>query len=367
MPTRQDMQAGIYNPGPVILHRPVDERALLPAQARSTEEYPLTEAEEDKDAIIRVATFHRKEYDIALITIGAWSSSKIRLLFRDTFPSTPAASLGSLDRELPTEMLCAVIRYLDLSSMLRFRQVNRRARQLATAMPEYQVVTKYAMDALLALHKTLLAADFTLTDIRTALTTENCRFCGEFGGFVSLLGFQRCCFPCLQLAPELTVYLARNRNTKRLRDALVLRSLPGRYGLVETLVTKRSWLTATKPSNASRPSNYDRMLTGMALPHVDFGPREPRVEPGVCCNGCQVSIEKDELMRGDVEGYGIRQLRDRAYSREGYLGHFRWCREAQALWKASHGGTVPVRIPDEATWGRRLGFQRDNDLDSDDE
>ncbi|KAL2133610.1 hypothetical protein VTI74DRAFT_2048 [Chaetomium olivicolor] len=343
-----------------ILRSPVDERALLPAQARSKEAYALSETE-DKEAIIRVATFHRKEFDIALITFGARSSSLIRSLLREPFPSTPTASLGFLDR-LPVEVVCQIIRCFDVASLLRFRQANRRARQLMTTLPEYRVVTEYAMDSVLALYKTSIASHFTLTDILAALGTENCPLCGQFGGFVFLLAFRRCCFACLG-APELAVYQARTITNKRLQNVPVLRSIPGRYGLVETIVENRSWLTTKKPSNASRSAWFHGYLSATALPYADLHSRAPRVQRGLCCNGCQISAGKDRWMHGDLEGYGIRHLRNRVYSRDGYLEHFRWCREAQALWKASRGGTLPVEVPGEAVWGMRLPLlkYRDND------
>jgi hypothetical protein len=49
----------------------------------------------------------------------------------------------------------------------------------------------------------------------------------------------------------------------------------------------------------------------------------------------------------------IDQVRDRVYSRDGYMEHFKWCSFAQRLWQDSQGGTVPVQVPDWVTRGGR--------------
>jgi hypothetical protein len=104
------------------------------------------------------------------------------------------------------------------------------------------------------------------------------------------------------------------------------------------------------------------------MPHVDFSctingtsgrgnlniscdsapVRRHRVDHGVCCTGCYVRF----LWMYAIHGRHVfvwnaawdDKMRERLYSREGFLTHFRSCREAQQLWKASRGGTVAVKL-----------------------
>ena len=166
---------------------------------------------------------------------------------------------------------------------------------------------------------------------------------------------QRCCFPCIQLAPDFEAYRARKRGgrrrTENTRTAAagpgpVVRSVPGSYGMAETKCKERFWLTATKPTAKSNPKPLYRYMAATALPHVNFGTGgAAQVQHGVSCTGCQISVEKNVAMHGDIAGYDISDLRDRVYSRDGYLEHFKRRREAQILWGSSVGGTVSVRIP----------------------
>ncbi|KAK4157498.1 hypothetical protein C8A00DRAFT_40076 [Chaetomidium leptoderma] len=323
-----------------ILHQPVDERKILPAQARSNEPYPAGDTD-DRNAIIQVVTFHRRDYNLALVSFGPQSSSFIR----------------TLDR-LPCEINCETIRYLDAASVIAFRQANRHARQVVSTLPEYQAATQHAMDAILALYKIGIAAHFTPADIQTVLSIEKCPLCGEFGGFIFLPTLQRCCFPCLQLSPELRVY--RARKCKNVGGPVpVARSIPGTFGMAETECKQRLWLTPTKPMAKSNPKPIYRYMVATALPYVDLGAGGTQVQHGVCCTGCQISVEKNLAMHGDVPSYDISDLRDRVYSSDGYLRHFQWCQEAQTLWASSSGGTVPVKIPFGALKGGSFRSSKD--------
>jgi hypothetical protein len=143
------------------------------------------------------------------------------------------------------EVVWQILGPLDIGSLLSFRQVNRRARQMATAMPSYRLMAEHATDALIGLHKTVLAWKFTPADLQTTLSVSTCQtaWCTQFAGYVHLPNLARYCFHC-----------------------------------------------AYK---------------------------------------CMCSCWK---------------MRERLYSREEFLTHFRSCREAQQLWKASRGGTVAVKL-----------------------
>ena len=92
-----------------------------------------------------------------------------------------------------------------------------------------------------------------------------------------------------------------------------------------------------------------RFMAATALPFVD--PCTLEVQHGVCCKGCQIALEKGLIAAlGEAADFA---LRDRIYSFEGFIQHFKWCAEAQALWISSQEGTIPVKEP-EAT--RRGGY-----------
>jgi hypothetical protein len=125
---------------------------------------------------------------------------------------------------------------------------------------------------------------------------------------------------------------------------------------------RRYWLTATKPTAEGNRNPLYRSMAATALPYVDSrAGGAAQVQHGVSCTGCQISVEKNAAMRGDIAGYDISDLRDRVYSRDGYLEHFKWCREAQILWDSSVGGTVSVKIPFGARRGG--GFRSLDDPD----
>lgn len=85
-----------------------------------------------------------------------------------------------------------------------------------------------------------------------------------------------------------------------------------------------------------------------ALPYYDK--QTGRVEHGISCAGCQLAIEKDIIgTRGTKWGY---EARDKVYAQDGFLDHFRWCEQAQLLWRSSgEGKNQPPELPVSARTG----------------
>ncbi|KAJ5807710.1 hypothetical protein N7447_011166 [Penicillium robsamsonii] len=102
-------------------------------------------------------------------------------------------ALGSLDR-LPLELLFDTLYRLDMCSLFKFRQITLRSRQLVDSLNQYQRVVSYGLNLFCALLRTRRVIDISLLDFYNALCTKACNFCGEFGGFISLLIWKRCCF-----------------------------------------------------------------------------------------------------------------------------------------------------------------------------
>lgn len=249
-------------------------------------------------------------------------------------------------------------------SLFKFRQINLRSRQLVDSLDQYQRVVLHGLNLFCALLRTRPATDITLLDFYTALCTKTCTLCGEFGGFISILSWTRCCFECLQVSPETQVRtLASVRKQLHMTKAELgqlrcLKSLPGTYSMNESVQSSRitivSLYQATSacgrqlhPPPQVQPGSSDRdqkfnFMGSCALPHYDK--QTGSVEHGLSCAGCQLAIERDIIgTRGTKWGYNAR---DKVYAQDGFLRHFRWCEQAQLLWRSSgEGQTLRPELP----------------------
>lgn len=257
-----------------------------------------------------------------------------------------------------------------MHSLFKFRQINLRSRQMVDSLNQYQRIVSHGLNLFCALLRTRLAIDISLLDFYNALCMKACFLCGEFGGFISLLIWKRCCFKCLQESPETQVRtLASVRKqfhmTKVELDQLrSFKSLPGIYSMNESLHKSRIAIVSLHQATLackrqphtlarSQPASLDRnqkfnFMGSCALPYYD----KPtgRVERGISCSGCQLAIEKDIIgIRGTKWGY---EARDKVYAQDGFLDHFRWCEQAQLLWRSSGEGKIlPPELPVSAQTG----------------
>ncbi|KAF5684905.1 cyclin f-box [Fusarium denticulatum] len=336
---------------------------------RSAMEYSF--GEEHTDAIVRTAAYHRKDFGLSMIWFSSSEHINIRQSIATPFQRTSSAGLGCLDR-LPLELLHDTLVRLDVHSLFKFRQTNRRSRQAVDSLKQYQVVVLHGMNLLCALLRTRLAVEISLLDFYNALCLKSCSLCGEFGGFISLLTWMRCCFKCLREAPETQVQtLSAARKEFRLTKAesALLRSfktLPGIYSMEESVYKCRftivslyhASLISTPQSQTTmqgQPASSDRnrrynFMGSCALPYYDKV--TGNVEHGMSCAGCQLALEKDIIgARGERWAF---EARDKVYAQDGFLEHFRWCEQAQLLWKSSsEGRNKPAELPEGA---RRGGY-----------
>ncbi|KAI0144185.1 hypothetical protein F4776DRAFT_463781 [Hypoxylon sp. NC0597] len=339
--------------------------APMPRGYRSITEYRF--GEEQADAIVRAAAYHRKDYCRSVVWFSRREHVGIRLPIGTSFQRTSDAGLGSLDR-LPLELLHDVLLRLDMHSLFKFRQTNLRSRQMVDSLNQYQMVISHGLNLLCALLRTRLAIGVSLSDFYYALCTKACTLCGEFAGFISLLTWNRCCFKCLQEAPETQVQtLAAVRKqfhlTKAELDQLKsFKTLPGIYLMEECVYKSRITVVSayqaklvsgreplTLPAN-SRWNKKFNFMGSCALPYYDK--RTGKVEHGMSCAGCQLALEKDIIgSRGEKWAF---EARDKVYAQDGFLEHFRWCEQAQLLWRSSDGGNRrPIELPEAA---RRRGY-----------
>ncbi|KAF1957787.1 hypothetical protein CC80DRAFT_559805 [Byssothecium circinans] len=258
-----------------------------------------------------------------------------------------------------------------MHSLFRFRQTNLRSRQTVDSLKQYQIIVLHGLNLLCALLRT--RHSISLLDFYNALCTKACSLCGEFGGFISLLRWKRCCFKCLKEAPETQVQtLAAVRKqfhlTKvELAQLKTFKTLPGIYSMNESvhksriaivsvhearLVCRRqphALVAQAQPASSERNQKYN-FMGSCALPYYDK--LTGKVEHGISCAGCQLALEKDIVgTRGEQWAF---EARDKVYARDSFLEHFRWCEQAQLLWRSSgEGSNRPTELPEAA---RRGGY-----------
>ncbi|GKZ34216.1 hypothetical protein AbraIFM66950_004401 [Aspergillus brasiliensis] len=312
--------------------------------------------------IIRVTSYHRHDYDLAVIR----TDPKIHDPIRDVLTQTTNiiildSSLGSLD-VFPLEIVYEICLYLDIQSLFRFHRVNRRARQLASASRYYKAVVTHAVEAVYITLRTGIASWYTISDLYAVLCIKNCESCDAFGGFIFLPLFMRCCFTCI--ADEALPYVLPASNVRPYlkrragpisRLVPTVKSLPGFYSLEETqrkrrfeLILENSISTIfpsaeveKSPGKVSRDTELQPYMVTTALPYLDN--ESDVIEKGVSCSGCQIALEKD-LWSSRVKS-NVCDKRDRVYSHEGFMEHFKSCQEARKLWDLSEGGTIEPDVP----------------------
>ncbi|GKZ32522.1 hypothetical protein AbraIFM66950_001991 [Aspergillus brasiliensis] len=316
-----------------------------------------------EDEFIQLTSYHRRDFDLAVIRINPRDHKHVRKSLTQTLEA-PSSSLGQLDI-LHLELIHEICVHLDIESLFRFRQASRLAHQCVSTSRFYRETTTHALDALCILQRTKLAKQFTLPELFTAICTRDCQLCSSFGGFLFLPTLLRCCFSCIHLnrLPELVPftdakwYVSSKAKTLSKLSSLAnfhptLRTLPGIYSMREVPIKGRRELVTMDEiirTVGSRPtpdeqgvwtsarsySNLPFMAT-TALPW--FNRVKGRLEEGVCCSGCQVSLE-EYFMGGSDSLPDILALRERVYSQDEFIAHFGQCRKAQEVWHLRKHGT----------------------------
>ena len=314
-----------------------------------------------EDAIIRVASYHRRDFNLAVIHSDIAQDNPELSLFK-SFGRNPISNLGRLEA-LPTELLTTVLLMCDIQSAFRFSHVNNRARTLVASMWEYRKTREHALQCLWAAFKTNMAPNVGVSALYQALVTETCSLCGAaFGRFFFLPTATQCCLPCLERAPELAVLSlaqvckATGRSRASLRQLLpVLHTIPGIYGMWETNRKRRGYFVSKAhcsevlkvdlqeplPTTTANPEPpLARYMAASSIPYLDMATGD--IQIGLSCKGCQAMLEATSTF--SIEPF--RRLRDKIYSREEFLAHFQQCHGAKVLWMSSKGGTVPFEEPE---------------------
>ncbi|KLP20718.1 uncharacterized protein LW94_2881 [Fusarium fujikuroi] len=325
--------------------------ALMPYGYRSATEYRFDE--DQVDAIIRTAAYHRKDFCLSVIWFSPAKHVNIRQSIATPFQQTSSAGLGSLDR-LPLELLHDTLLRLDVYSLFKFRQTNRRSREAVDSLKQYQMIVLHGLNLFCALLRTRLAVGISLLDFYNALCLKSCSLCGEFGGFMSLLTWKRCCFKCLKEAPETqvqTLSAARKEFHLTKVDLSQLKSFKILSGIFDGgICTREPQTTGQVYATSSERRRKFNFMGSCALPYYEKV--SGNAEHGISCAGCQLALEKDII--GSKGEKWASESRDKVYARDGFLEHFKWCEQAQLLWESScEGNRRPAELPEGA---RRGGY-----------
>ncbi|CCF37277.1 F-box domain-containing protein [Colletotrichum higginsianum] len=315
-------------------------------------------------SILRVTSYHRKDFDLAVIHLNPHKFGYIRSSLFKSFASSLDANLGRLE-SFPLEILTSVCLFLDISTAFHFSHVNRRAREIVATIREYRQLSEHAIDCVCALLRTGVASRVSITSLYSALSTKNCHLCGSFSGFLFLSTATRCCFSCIETAPSLRatslakLSKASGVPVRQLKKSIpTLHTLSGVYTMEEVTRTRRTFIVAEShcldalKRNEIKESQltFDlwsqspilRFMASSSLPFLD--PITEEIQTGVSCRGCQLVLEA-------APSEARFDRRERVYSREEFLDHFHQCEEARNLWVLSQGGTVPIEEPFMAQQG----------------
>jgi hypothetical protein len=318
--------------------------------------------EAEGDAIIRVTTYHRRDYDEQAINFGPYVHAKVRHSIIDPFEDAPVSNLGVLET-FPNELLQQICLELDMETLFKLRQVNRRAREVVTITRQYRAIADHALDAFLATLQTGAAKYITLTQLYGALTQKSCDNCGAFGGFLFIPTVTRCCLECMNNTtismafPLCHVKPLTDMGLVKLRRSLtVVRSVPGWYGCGEKVKFRRQEIVACSQAlelveavhgaekaaemrehfQKSRwTSCCSESKPAVSVNMAFFDPVTSKAYRSYYCKGCGM----DSVSRWNRRW-------DKAYSREEFLAHFSTCQQAQKLWSASRGGMRDVSYLD---------------------
>lgn len=356
------------------VYHPVNEAALLLRNYRSRSEYVVGE-KEDVDAIMRTVT-HPATYrwriglswNGPVLRFDAAVSDPVRQSLRTPFPRPSKTSLGLMN--FPVEILCDIVRRLDLHALLKFRQVNQRAREIVSAVVEYRRVMEHALDAVLAFHRVGMASHVELMNLYALLCTDACSFCGEIGHFVFMPTQQRCCIACLEREDSFhTIQLTEcEYNTlKGYQNGSfsIVRTVRQVYHPHDKTFSEKRYRLASLwalPLGVERPKTADepiirsyykepekqgfhyscRFACTTDLPVLEIRGKEARIQKGVSCKGCDLNSLADDWAHRD-DGFwqlgacGRARPDLRPYSSRVFMQHFKWCATAQEIWKAVAG------------------------------
>ena len=107
----------------------------------------------------------------------------------------PAVGLDTLD-QLPLEILGHIVSSLDISAIDQFKAMNRRSFEAVNTHPQFKIINLQAHDTLRGLRAIKTDHMITVEALFEKLCTSQCSECGDYGGYIYLVTFERVCCRC---------------------------------------------------------------------------------------------------------------------------------------------------------------------------
>ncbi|TLS31063.1 hypothetical protein PpBr36_02358 [Pyricularia pennisetigena] len=315
------------------------------------------DAKHQEDIIFALTSYQRENYDKPIISTPPEIHALVQPFITEPFTTDATSTLGCL-QALPTEIIIEVCHAMDIITLFRFRQTNRRARQVVSDIKAYRDTSTYALESFRAVLR-LDITTATIVDLHEVLQgPSKCATCDRFGYLLFLPKMQRCCANCLEgwrntsysIAPVTTVAKLIGIRHGRLRRVVAsTRSLTGpflhseyrgnrRYNLVtqDDVMLEFPDVEPKSPFFPGPTSKVFEAQWGKFIRYrymvTTFIPYVNRcsgiIERRYSCEGCRKFAEK-----GGHYGHSPRDDVTACFSREEFLEHFRTCRFAQRVWK----------------------------------
>ncbi|KAI6382584.1 hypothetical protein MCOR25_000587 [Pyricularia grisea] len=315
------------------------------------------DAQHQEEIILALTSYQREDYDRPIITTPPGIHALVQPFITEAFTTDAVTALGCL-QALPVEIIVELCRAMDITTLFRFRQANRRTRQIISGIKAYRESSTHALESFRAILR-LGVNTATIVDLYWALHgPPKCATCDRFGYLLFLPTMQRCCATCLEnwsspsysIAPATTVAKLigiRHQRLRRIVDST--RSLTGpflhgeyrgskRYNLVTQDEVARLF-PDVEPKSAFFPGpiskafdaqwgkfvRYRYMVTTF-IPHIDRA--SGIIERRYSCDGCRKFAEKGRHFL-----HSPRENVTACFSREQFLEHFRTCPFAHRIWK----------------------------------
>ncbi|TLD19877.1 hypothetical protein PspLS_09477 [Pyricularia sp. CBS 133598] len=311
-----------------------------------------------EEIIFALTSYVRENYDRPIISTPPGIHALVQPFITDAFSTDATTTLGRL-QALPAEIIVEVCRAMDITTLFRFRQANRRARQVVSGIKAYRDTTIHALESFRAILRFGITT-FTIADLHEILYgPPECATCERFGYLLFLPTMKRCCPACIEsvsttslsIAPVTTVAKIIGVPQRKLGKLVAFtRSLTGPFLHSEYRGSKRyklvTWDNVARvypelqPKSVFFPGPIDnafphvrsykfmryRYMVTTFIPHMDRG--SCVIERRYSCAGCGKFAEK-----GRNSAYPPRDDVTACFSREGFLRHFHNCRFAQRLWR----------------------------------
>ena len=152
--------------------------------------------DETQKAILRVCSYTLEDVPEPPTVSSLSGVNNVQESLMTPFKTRPVSDLGLL-RKLPNELLAMILRFADVRSVFRFRQLNQLSRVISTAVPQYHIVAKHWPRGLQNILRTFSGQHVALNDLHITFISDRCAYCEDFGSYLCLYTGWRCCYVCL--------------------------------------------------------------------------------------------------------------------------------------------------------------------------